>query len=113
MVQRLTSVELPRQLERKETGLVLMQVLCLVEYPLLLVIQPLLQAESGDQSDQVAVLVMPGLMVFLTQCPEQTSITPHHPLLTHLADRSCWCRRESPPVLAPTCSIPSARELDT
>ena len=45
----------------------MMQVLCLVEYPLLLVIQPLLQGESGDQSDQVAVLVVPGLRVFLTQ----------------------------------------------
>ena len=62
-------MELPRQLERKETGLVLMQVLCLVEYPLLRVMQPLLQAEGDDQSDQVAVLLWPGLTVFLTQLP--------------------------------------------
>ena len=67
--QRLTSVELPGQVESTVTGFCLMQVRCLVEKPLLRVIQPLVQEDGRDHSDQVAELLTPGLTVFFTQEP--------------------------------------------
>ena len=68
-MQRVTSVELPGQVESTVTGFCLMQVRCLVEKPLLRVIQPLVQEDGRDHSDHVAELLTPGLTVFFTQEP--------------------------------------------
>ena len=73
VVQRVTSVELPGQVESTVTGFCLMQVRCLVEKPLLRVMQPLVHVEGRDHSDQVAELLTPGLTMFFTQEPVTTS----------------------------------------
>ena len=91
VLQRVTSVELPGQVESTVTGFCLMQVRVLVENPLLRVMQPLVQVEGRDHSDQDAELLTPGLTVFLTQEPGtlqhhsslMTSWSPH-PQIRHL-----------------------------
>ena len=80
MLQSVTSVELPGQVESTVTGFCLMQVRCLVEKPLLRVMQPLVQVEGRDHSDQVAELLTPGLTVFLTQ--EPVTLQHHSSLMT-------------------------------
>ena len=92
VLHRVTSVELPGQVESTVTGFCLMQVRCLVENPLLRVMQPLVQGEARDHSDQVAELLTPGLTVFFTHLPD-TIILSHISYVTtpppHLRDRSC------------------------
>ena len=62
-------MELPGQLELMVTGLFLLHCLVLLENPLALVMHPLEHLEEALHSDQEAVLVTPGLTMFLTHSP--------------------------------------------
>ena len=111
--QRLTSVELPGQVESTVTGFCLMQVRCLVEKPLLRVMQPLEQGEGRLHSDQVAELLRPGLTVFFTQEPghDDLSIITNIPPLTLVTDLVCPARCSlqggARPVVAPPARSPA------
>ena len=70
MSHRVTSVEEPGQIESTVTGFFLIHVLLFSEYPLLLVMHPLLHPDGEVHSDHVAGLLTPLLIVFLTHSPE-------------------------------------------